>query len=229
MSLRRLEKAIGAKLVRRIPSGIELTAVGVAMVERAQRIRLTLRDVTQEAADLSQGRAGYLRLAVGSATAEELPRVYAALHRDVPKLKVDIIIADNDESMPLLLHGKLDLIFHILSSAAREGTVQERLYDEDYVVCAAASHPLFRKKRITIDNLKHESWVLPFPSDRRFPLARLFQENHLPLSQVVVQMRPMRLRLSISATTRLLGYATRRVLQQAPELRLKEIPIKELT
>jgi DNA-binding transcriptional LysR family regulator len=229
MSLRRLEKAIGAKLVRRIPKGIELTAVGEAMVDQVQRIRLLLRDVTQEAADLSQGRAGHLRLAVGPVTAEDLPRLYSALHEDVPKLKLDIIVADNDESTPLLLQGKLDLIFNTLSTAPREGTIQESLYDEDYVVCAAGSHPLFRKKRVTIDDLRHESWVLPYPLVRRFPLARLFQENHLSLSQVVVQARPMRLRLSISATTRLLGYTTRSVLQQASEFRLKEVPIKELT
>jgi DNA-binding transcriptional LysR family regulator len=229
MSLRRLEKAVGAKLVRRIPKGVELTAVGAAMVDQARRVRLTLHDVTREAADLSQGRAGHLRIAVGPVPAENLPRVYAALHKDVPKLKLDIIVADNDESTPLLLQGKLDLIFNTLSSSAREGTIQEWLYDEDYVVCAAASHPLFRRKRVTIEDLRRERWVLPYPSARRFPLARLFQENRLPLSQVAVQTRPMRLRLSISATTRLLGYTTRRVLRQATEFRLKEIPIKELT
>lgn len=228
-SLRRLEKAVGAKLVKRIPKGVELTAVGAAMVDQARRIRLTLHDVTQEAADLSQGRAGHLRIAVGPAAVEELPRAYSALLDDAPKLTLDIIVADNDESAPLLRQGKLDLIFNTLSTSPREGTTQERLYDETYVVCAAANHPLFRKKRVTIEDLSHESWVLPFPSVRQFPLARLFQENRLPLSRVVVQTRSMRLRLSMSATTRLLGYTGRRVLQQASELRLKEIPIKELT
>ena len=229
MSLRRLEKAVGAKLVRRVPKGIELTAVGTAMVDQARRIRLTLHDAIREAADLSQGQAGHLRIAAGPVTSEELPRVYSALHRVVPKLKLDIMVADNDESTPLLLQGKLDLIFNTLSTSPREGTIQEWLYDEAYVVCAAANHPLFGKRRTTIGDLCQESWVLPYPSVRRFPLARLFQENHLPLSQVAVQTRQMRLRLSISATTRLLGYTTRRVLQQASEFRLKEIPIKELT
>src|SRR5262245_28247821 len=98
MSLRRLEKAVGAKLVKRVPKGIELTAVGAAMVHQARRIRLTLHDVTREAADLSQGRAGHLRIAVGPMTVEDLPRVYSALHRDVPKLTLEVIVTDNDES-----------------------------------------------------------------------------------------------------------------------------------
>ena len=202
-SLRRLEKAVGARLVKRVPKGIELTAVGAAMVDEAQRIRLTLHDVTRKAADLSKGQAGHLRIAAGPQAVEQLPRAYSTLIEDAPKLTLDIIVTDNDESTPLLLQGKLDLIFNTLFTSPHEGTTQERLYDDTYVVCAAASHPLFRKKRVTIEDLWRESWVLPFPSSRQFPLARLFQENRLPLSRVVVQTRSMRLRLAISATTRL--------------------------
>src|SRR5262245_39212455 len=37
-SLRRLEKSVGAKLVKRTPKGVELTDVGVAMVGQVRRI-----------------------------------------------------------------------------------------------------------------------------------------------------------------------------------------------
>ena len=229
-SLRRLEKAVGAKLVKKIPKGIELTTVGAAMVDHAQRIRLTLQDVTREAADLSQGQAGRLRIAAGPLIVEDLPRAYAVLHRDAPKLKLDLVVTDNDESIPLLRQGKLDLIFNTLFAVPSEGTAQERLYDDDWVVCAAADHPLFRKTRVTIDDLVGESWALTTVDPvRQYPLLQIFRENRLSLSQVVVQTRSVRFRLCIVATTRLLTFISRRVLQQASEFRLKEIPIRELT
>ena len=55
-SLRRLEKAVGAKLVKRVPKGIELTAVGSAMVDQARRIRLDDREDDQREQDVGRYR-----------------------------------------------------------------------------------------------------------------------------------------------------------------------------
>src|ERR1700752_4829036 len=80
MSLRRLEKAMGAKLVMRTPKGVELTAVGSALQAQVGRIRLTLDDVTREAADLSHGRAGHLRIGASGGNSEMfLPEVCSTL------------------------------------------------------------------------------------------------------------------------------------------------------
>jgi DNA-binding transcriptional LysR family regulator len=229
-SLRRLEKSVGAKLVQRTPKGVELTTVGAAMVGQVQRIRLTLDDVKREAADLSQGRAGHLRLAVGPHISEQFPRAYAALLKDAPELKLDIVVTDNDETVPLLLKGELDMIFNLLPTSPYDGTVQEWLYDDDFVVLASANHPLFRKKRITIKDIERKGWamsqvnILP-----QYPLLRVFQDNGLPPPRVVVQTRSLRLRLHIWSTTHLLGYMSKQVIRDAaPRFRLRELQIKEL-
>lgn len=61
-SLRRLEGSLQAKLVKRTPKGVELTAEGNALLSRVRGLRLSLADVTREIADLSQGRTGHLRV-----------------------------------------------------------------------------------------------------------------------------------------------------------------------
>src|SRR5690349_9064390 len=86
-SLRRLEKSMAAKLVRRIPKGVELTTVGAALCTQARRIRLTLDDVVREAADLSQGRAGHLRIGASPVDFEELPKAFATLLKDAPNVR----------------------------------------------------------------------------------------------------------------------------------------------
>ena len=50
-SLRRLELAMNAKLLKRTPKGVELTSVGSALLARVSRLRLSLDDVTREIAD----------------------------------------------------------------------------------------------------------------------------------------------------------------------------------
>src|SRR5215204_4844613 len=112
--LRRLEKSLQARIVKRTPKGIELTSVGSALLAQVERIRVTLADVAREAADLSKGLAGHMRIGVGPAIAELLPATYAALLDEAPKLTATIEIADNDVMFPALRNGTLDLIVNVI-------------------------------------------------------------------------------------------------------------------
>src|SRR5215510_10148190 len=71
-SLRRLEAAMHAKIVRRTPKGVEPTAVGTVLLTQARRLRLTLDDITREAADVTQGRGGHLRIAANARMSMDL-------------------------------------------------------------------------------------------------------------------------------------------------------------
>src|SRR5436190_21104177 len=64
-SLRRLEQALGVKLVKRTPKGVEVTAEGSVLLLRMRGLRLSLQDVAREVADVSQGRVGHLHIGVG--------------------------------------------------------------------------------------------------------------------------------------------------------------------
>ena len=236
-SLRRLEKAMQAKLVERTPKGVKLTAVGSALLAQVRRIRLTLDDVAREAADLSQGRAGHLRIGAGPSVVEHLlPAAYAPLLKDAPNLTLEISVTDNDVMVPALREGKLDLIFNVIPPSPYEGLVQEHLFDDEWVVCASANHRLTKLKRVTLADLAQERWALPVLNNlsQEFMLQqwlyRAFAESGLPAPQVAVATRSVRLRLQTSAFSNLLGFTSRRILKQVgPRFRLKELPIKELT
>jgi DNA-binding transcriptional LysR family regulator len=232
-SLRRLEKSVQAKLVKRTPKGVELTAVGSALLAQVRRIQLTLDDVKREAADLSQGNAGQLRIGSGPTVCEELPTAYLPLLREAPKVALRIITTDNDVTLPMLLRGELDLIFNYLDfmpGVPHAGLVQEHVYDDVYVVCASARHRLARAKRVSLADLVQERWALTEPQVlNAHRLSQFFQDKGLPSPQVAVETRSMRLRLETWASSDLLGYLSTRILSQAaPRFRLKEIPVKEL-
>src|SRR6185436_7335895 len=65
MSLRRLERFMQTKLVKRTPKGVDLTAPGEVVYAHASRLRLSIEDISREVADLSEGRAGYLSIGTG--------------------------------------------------------------------------------------------------------------------------------------------------------------------
>ena len=229
-SLRRLETAMRAKLVARTPKGVDLTPVGIALLAQVRRLRLTLQDIHREAEDLSAGRAGHLRVGVGATTVEDLPETCAALLQQAPHLTAQIVVGDNDEMVPALCNGELDLIFNVLADAPYPGCTQEHLFDDVFVVCASVDHRLARRRRVALEDLVQEQWTLSAPAVLNVEhVRRMFQASGLPPPTVAVEARPLRLRLQICAASRLLSFNARRALRIAGHgLRLKELPVEPL-
>jgi DNA-binding transcriptional LysR family regulator len=230
-SLRRLEHALKAKLVERAPKGVELTPVGIALLSHVQRLTLTFADVAREAADLSQGLAGHLRIGVGATLAETIPDACAKLLEDAPRLTMEIDVTDNDVMFPALRKGELDLIFNVDPEFASEGLVEEHLYYDDFVVCAAGTHPLARLKSVSIASLAEERWTLtPANVPARQWLDRAFAKKGLPAPHVTMETRSARLRFQMIGAAGLLGFMSRRgVRAAARDLGIKELAVKELT
>ena len=229
-SLRRLEKSMAAKLVKRTPKGVDLTTVGAALRAQVQRIRLTLDDVTREAADLSQGRAGHLRIGASPVEIEELPAAFATLLKDAPNVKFTVTVSDNDLMVPALRNGELDLIVNYVTESPYPGCVTERLYDDEVVVFVSADHPLARRKSVTMAQIARERWVAsPVHLVPWHWFHRAFQDKGVPLPQITVESRSLRLRLQTAASSNLVGILSRRVVRQAaPQLRLKELKLKDV-
>lgn len=230
-SLRRLESALEAKLVERTGRGVQLTPLGEAMAAQARRMRLTLEDITREAADLNAGRSGHLRVGSGPSDCEFLPGPCTRLMKEAPRLKLDITISDNDELVPLLREGKLDLAFNYIPPTPYEGIEQEYVYDDQYVAYTSAAHPLARKRKLTLSELVGESWATSSANYRpKQLLNQVFAERGLPPPRLVLQTRSVRLRLQLISQSHLLCYGPRRAVEMAmSRLQLKVLPVKELT
>jgi DNA-binding transcriptional LysR family regulator len=152
-SLRRLETSLEARLVERTGKGVRLTPMGDALAAQAQRLRLTLEDITREAADLNHGRSGHLRIGAGPTDCELLPAACTRLMKESPKLRIDVTISDNDELVPLILAGNLDLALNTVPPGGYEGIEQVHLLDDEYAAFASASHPFARRRRIPLGEL----------------------------------------------------------------------------
>lgn len=228
-SLRRLEQEMRTKLVSRTPKGVELTAVGRALAAHVQRLRLAFEDVAREAADLSEGRAGHLRIGANPVHADLLPVACAALLKEAPGVTFSADVSDNDLLVPALRKGDLDLVVNYFPDAPIEGCDVEPLPGaHDIVIYAAASHPLAASKIVTLADLAGQGWVLsPVNVLPWHWLSQAFQKSGQPPPRVAFETRSVRLRLQVVAETRHLGFLPRRVVRQAARsFRLKELAVQ---
>jgi DNA-binding transcriptional LysR family regulator len=229
-SVQRLERSLGTKLVHRIPKGVQLTAVGSALVTHVSRLRLTMNDVTREAADLSGGYAGHLRVGVSPIECEDLPAACALLLKESAKISIELEVNDNDVLLPRLCKGELDVVFNFIGAAPRPGTVHEHLYEDTLVVCASVKHRLAKAKRVELADVVNERWAVESSSHLWVQtLQHVLRDNGLPAPTIAMEARSLRVRLHLWSCTDLLGLTTKRILRQAARsFRIKEIPVKAL-
>ena len=230
-SLRRLEEAVGAKLVRRTPKGVDLTAVGSALAARARGLRLSLDDIAREAADLSQGRAGQLRIGASpEMSVRLLPTACAAMLHEVPRVAVKVTVGRPDVIAPAVSSGELDLGVMLDWLSGYDDLVHEHVFEEAFVVLASTRHRLARKKRVTLEDLGRERWTVGGGGPFQKALRHAFAQCGLPPPTIAVETASLQLRLQLLRRTDLLGFGPRRFLREnTPGSRLVELPVKGLS
>jgi len=229
--LRRLEKAVGAKLVRRTPKGVDLTAVGTALLSRARGLRLTLDDIAREAADLSEGRTGHLRVGTTPGLSGYLlPATCAVMLKEAPRVAVNVIVGTSEFLEPALSRGELDLIVTPAPAVERNHLAREHVFDREFVVIASARHRLARKKQVTLADLARERWVMSPGSRAQEALSRAFAQSKLPPLSIAVETASLPFSLSLLPSTDLLGFGPRQyVREHSSPVRLVELPVKGLS
>jgi DNA-binding transcriptional LysR family regulator len=230
-SLRRLETAMKAKLVKRTPKGVELTAVGSALRKHVHRLRLSLDDVVHEAIDLSEGRAGDLRIGAGAGMGDHfIAHACSIFLMEAPKATLALTVEPNAVLRRALLNGELDLIVSGTPHASHNELIQERLFDDDFVAYAAANHRLVRRRNLTLTELVEERWALSAPDDLSWNrLHRVFEDNGLPPPRIAFQTNAYFLRAQTVSSSDMLSFSSTRALDFARRfLPLTALRVKDL-
>jgi len=208
MSLRRLERWAGTKLVKRTPKGVELTAVGHALLAHALRLRLSFDEIAREISDLSKGLAGHVR--VGSSPIQIGPLVSPActeLLKVATKVTVHITIGSNDVLLPALRRGELDVVICGSPATVHDDLIHERVSYDKFVVYASARHRLARRQRVVMRDLSRERWALtPRGTNAYQMLERLFEGEGLPPPAVVMESAYIVPKMRLVSATDVLGY-----------------------
>lgn len=231
MSLRRLERFMQTKLVKRTPKGVDLTVSGEAVFAHARRLRLSVEDISREVADLSHGRAGHIRIGASARLAVELvPSACAVLLNESPRVTLKIMQIEADTGVTALVRGELDLYATGNPLTGHDDLVQELLFEEEWAAFVSEHHRLARKKHLTLADLAQERWVLGYSGPAQGHLLRAFAQRGLPAPRIVAEVNSMLIRRQLVPSTDLLTFGPRQFFQEGvSRSRLVELRVKDLS
>ena len=209
-----LEFAFGMALVTRDHSGTVLTSAAHPILARA---RLALQEITvaRQFAARTYATGGRLRLGASPyLIAAMVPEMVALLGRDRPALELEVREGTLDALIADLTQGRLDAVLGsveqaaLLSSAvALESTV---LVGEEMWVVAGKGHPLFGRRRASLDEVLAGPWVLPLSTSHvRGLVDSAVFDCGVPSIQPRVECRGIHNLLAIAATAGLLSVGPR--------------------
>lgn len=224
----RLEEQLGAPLFERIGRGIRLTAVGQALLARARQIGLMMDETAREIADYANGREGNIRLGCIPTLAEHiLPSICEQLLAETDKVTIDLKVSMNDVLLEGLKAGELDIVLGPMIQADDKFETEEVMQDQ-MVVMASASHPVFKRK-VTLRRLLEYQWVLPAQSvASRQWLDNVFDRHHLARPKVQITPTVLNMIMPLIERSNLLGFASKLNLSTGRG-HLKEVELKETT
>ncbi len=160
--VRRLEAALGIELLRRTSRGVELTAAGAELLERAEAI---LADVARAKAVMDELAAGTVRgavrVAAATGDAPGLAGALAGFAADHPGVRVALRVGDVAD---LVRRGSADLgVAALPAGAATAGLATAALAPEPLVALVAAGDPLAGAGDVDLWALRSRAFVLGEP------------------------------------------------------------------
>jgi LysR family transcriptional regulator of gallate degradation len=160
---RELERLLRVSLYRRTANAVEVNPTGA---ELARRLSVGLIEVwcavEEIGASLQTSRAG-LRVGVlalspsvvlADATTELLVRQ--------PQQRIDVVEDSYENHVKALTSGDIDVIFGALRAPPTpDGLIEQRLFDDPYVLVCRETHPLAGRSTVTPRQLAQYDFVLP--------------------------------------------------------------------
>jgi DNA-binding transcriptional LysR family regulator len=181
-----LERALGVHLFDRIGRRVRLSHAGELLADYARRLFALASEAETAMADVRGVGRG--RLAIGASTtigAYLLPRVLAEFRRRHPGIEL-LVQVENTE------HVHHSLVGHELDVGLTEGVVEEDelvadvFYQDELVMIAALGHRLARQRRVALDAVREESFILREPgSGTRVVEERALARLKLPVRVVM--------------------------------------------
>jgi LysR family hydrogen peroxide-inducible transcriptional activator len=158
--IRKLEEELGQPLFERLGRRVRLTSAGHILYERAARILSSLaeaRDALRDPSDLHEGEIQVA--AIPTVAPYFLPPLLRTFTRKFRRAEVTVHEDFTAEIVRGCAAGDVDLGIVALPIEDARLAV-EPLFSEDLLVSIPATHPLARKRRITLEELTQERFVL---------------------------------------------------------------------
>jgi DNA-binding transcriptional LysR family regulator len=139
--------------------------------------------------EFSQGIRGELSLGSSTIPGEYLlPKLIGDFKKDHPSLVISLKIADTKEVIQYVLQDQVE--FGVIGAKLNHPSLHyEKCEEDEIIVVAPSEHPLTRKKRVDLDELLKEPWIIREEgSGTRMAVERALRKKGRTLTQFNVVM-----------------------------------------
>ena len=207
--IKRLEDEVGAPLFERHSKGMQLTAIGQALLPHAALLQREA-DYAREEIDAMRGLAkGTIRVgAVGSIASYVLPLAVGNVVARWPNLRVEILEGVWDRLAEGLVKHEIDLALSIAMPDTEDiiAIADCRWEDASFVV-ASPEHPLRRSAALTLADTLNAPWAVPPRGTGPYEhMRQVFEAAGLGLPNIVVETRSVTALKSLVARSGFLSW-----------------------
>jgi DNA-binding transcriptional LysR family regulator len=179
MHIKELETNAGLPLFERIGRKLYVTEAGQELLARTREILRALKDAEDTLDGLRGLRRGRINLAVVSTAKYFVPRLLASFGRDFPELEIRLAVNNRNSVIGQLVANEVDLAIMGRSPQSLD-TVAESFAQNPHVIIAAPDHPLAARRRILVETVAKEKFIVREPgSGTRLAMQQFFEEFRL--------------------------------------------------
>jgi len=156
-----LEACLAQRLFQRTPRGMIPTAPGEDWIRRFKRVLAELRHIQADVAALNGALEGLVTVgALPLVRTLILPRAIANVLARHPRLRVRTLESPYEDLCADLLAADVDFILGALRPLQDAALHTHELFRENIVLVARAGHPLARRRKVGMTDLRRYPWVL---------------------------------------------------------------------
>ncbi|AJW45781.1 LysR substrate-binding domain-containing protein [Ralstonia mannitolilytica] len=207
--IKRLEDEVGAPLFDRHAKGMQMTAIGEALLPHAALLQREA-DYAREEIDAMRGLAkGTIRVgAVGSIASHVLPLAVGTVVARWPNLRVEILEGVWDRLAEGLVKHEIDLALSMAMPDTEEiVAIPDCRWEDASFVVASPEHALHKRPALTLADTLEAPWAIPPRGTAPFEHVRqVFEAAGLGLPNIVVETRSVTALKSLVARSGFLSW-----------------------
>lgn len=159
-ALKRLEEHVGATLLHRTATGVEMTSAGKAMMALCEDMLESARMMPHQIAQATKRVEGIVRMQIVSGLVSlEFDEAIASFHRRNPAIHIEIRVSPWRQVLDALERGEVEIGVGY-DSSVRGSLMYEPLLIERQQLYCSRSHPRFGYHVTRLGELKDEGFVL---------------------------------------------------------------------
>jgi DNA-binding transcriptional LysR family regulator len=179
MHIKELETNAGLPLFERVGKRLFVTEAGQELLSRAREILRALKDAEDALDGLKGLKRGRINLAVVSTAKYFVPQLLTRFGKDFPELEVRLAVSNRNSVIELLTTNEVDLAIMGRSPQSLD-TVAESFAQNPHVIIAAPEHSLAKQRRIPVERVANETFIVREPgSGTRLAMQQFFEECKL--------------------------------------------------